>query len=55
MAAEQFVKMIDGTFSYFEMLAKQKQDPASVDAVRRIVAGSGAFGFTRTLFAGMPT
>jgi hypothetical protein len=23
--------------------------------VRRIVAGSGAFGFTRTLFAGIPT
>lgn len=36
MAAERFVKMIDGTFSYFEMLAKQKQDPASVDAVRKV-------------------
>lgn len=36
MAAERFIKMIDGTFSYFEMLAKQKQDPASVEAVHKV-------------------
>jgi hypothetical protein len=36
MAAERLIKMIDSTFNYFEMLGKQKQDPASVEAVRKV-------------------
>jgi hypothetical protein len=36
MPAEQFVKMIDATFSYFGSLGKWHQDPAGVDAVRQV-------------------